>query len=59
MPIVKDMKIFNNQTATQEISDVPAQTFTFSLIRQLLQNERFLGAMRTSQMSGLGSKKNA
>lgn len=60
MPIVKKIKIFNNQAVSQEISTVPAQTFTFSLIRQLLRNERFLSTVCTSpQMSGSGSKKNA
>jgi len=59
MPIVKNAKIFNNQAVTQEISEMPAQTFTFSLIRQLLQNERFLSTMCTSQTSGFGSKQNA
>lgn len=60
MPAVRGMKIFNSQAVSQGISDVPAQTFTFSRTRQLLQNERFLSTVCTSpQMSGSGIKKNA
>lgn len=52
--------IFNNQAVSQEVSSVPPQTFTFWLIRQLLQNERFLSTMHTSsQMSGSESKNKA